>query len=280
MSDWGVFPFGKPNGERPARRAKKADAVVVGVSPSAWHVRWTAPTHLPVGPVGGVQALAVDVEPTSFWDGLTDDFAARVAKWKADVGFRDGEHGRIGALSPACNGTSAYKVNAHYLAPVGLTAERVTFTDVYPVFQLVSTGGLQRELGDAILHEYEPLAPAMGFPSCSLVLRLSERDLPREAAERFGKRLLDELAGADPSLVITLGREVWATLMRLAPLRPQPPTSEFDALKSDRYGAVGSLWINARRVDWLPLVHPSLLGRASGWETLHAAWAASPKSVL
>jgi hypothetical protein len=280
MSEWGAFPFGKPNSERPARRARPADAVVIGVYPSAWHVRWSAPAHRPTGPNAGVQALAVDVEPTVFWDGAREDFVARLAAWKQDVGFRDGEHGTISPLSPAGNGSSGAKVVSHYLTPLGLAPERVTFTDVYPVFVVKSSNGARREQGDAIRQEYDPLAAAMGFLPSTLPPRPSEGELPRQAAERFGARLLEELAGADPSLVITLGREVWATLMRLPALRAQPPASEFDALKSDRYGTVGALKLNGRRVDWLPLVHPGLLGRASEWETLHASWAVSPKSVL
>jgi hypothetical protein len=195
------------------------------------------------------------------------------------VGFRDGEHGTISTISPAGNGTSGQKLLSHYLTPLGLTPDRVTFTDVFPVF-LVKSSSRKREQGDAIRQEYDPLAEALGFAPATLPERLSERELPKAAAERFGARLTEDLAQANASLVITLGREVWATLLRLPQLRPQPPVTEFDALKSDDYGGVGSLWINARRVDWLPLVHPGLLGRPSEWETLHAAWAVSPKSVL
>jgi hypothetical protein len=280
MSEWGVFPFGKPNSERPARRAKKADAVVIGVSPSAWHVHWTAPANRQIGPRGSVDELAVDVAPTLFWDGALDDFDGRLTQWKHDVGFRDGEHGTISPVLPSQHGGTSTKVLAHYLAPLGLDVDRVSFTDIYPVFTLKSAGGMQREAGDAIREEYDPLAPVLGFAPCTLPAQADLGELPRIAAERFGARLVDDLAAAKPSLVITLGRDVWATLMRLPALRPQSPVVGFDALKSDQYGAVGSLFINASRVNWLPLVHPGLLGRASEWETLHAAWAVSPKTLL
>jgi len=49
------------------------------VYPSALHVRWSR------GDLN-VQALAVDVEPTVFWDGA--DAELRVAAWKGAVGFR------------------------------------------------------------------------------------------------------------------------------------------------------------------------------------------------
>jgi hypothetical protein len=279
MSAWGVFPFGKINSERPARRAAKADAVVIGVYPSAWHVRWTAPERHSAGPNGGVQALAVDVEPTVFWDGAKDDFVARLSRWKEDIGFRDGEHGSVSHVSPSTNGSSGVKVLKHYLAPLGLEPERVTFTDIYPVFMIKTGSTKKRGQADAIRQEYDPLATAMGFAPCTLPARIAERDLPRLAAEHFGERLMSDLAEANPPLVITLGREVWETLERLPAVRAQTPATSFDALRSG-YGTVGSLFINARRVDWLPLVHPGLLGTASAWETLHASWAVSPKTQL
>ena len=275
MNEWGKFPFGKPNSERPGRRAEKAHAVVIGVYPSAWHVHWTAPMHLPAGPRGGVKALAVDVEPTVFWDGVSDDFEARLAKWKGEVGFRDEEHGKISAVSPKTNGSSGKKVAMHYLAPLGLEVERVAFTDIYPVFMVKHSKARRREQGDAIHEEYNPIAQAMGFSRCSLPSRIPERELPLKAAERFGLRLLEELSAADPPLVITLGREVWSTLMHIEPLRARPPVGNFDGLKSsDDYGSLGDVLVSGRRVPWLPLVHPGLLGRPSEWEMLHATWAA------
>lgn len=279
MSEWGAFPFGKPNTERPARRGKRGAVVVIGVCPSAWHVSWTAPTHLIAGQSGGVQAMPVDVAPAGLSDEAQDDFGARLLAWKQDVGFRDGEHGTLGPVATIGDGVRG-KVKVHYLTPLGLEPERVTFTDVFPVFMVRRSTGAKREQGDMIFQEYDPIASAMGFSPCTLPARLDEEELPRVAAERFGTRLLDDLGQAHPTLVITLGHEVWETLMRLPALRPQSPVASFEALKSDHYGAVGSLFINAGRVNWLPLVHPSVLGRPSEWETLHAAWAVSPKLLL
>ncbi len=53
--------------------------MVLGVYPSALHVRWSCGD-------AGVGALAVDVEPTVFWDG--GDANARIDDWKKAVGFR------------------------------------------------------------------------------------------------------------------------------------------------------------------------------------------------
>lgn len=62
----GTFPFGRPATARPPRPAVDGSArvFVLGVYPSALHIRWARPdvkVH--------VQSLAVDDEPEVFWDG-------------------------------------------------------------------------------------------------------------------------------------------------------------------------------------------------------------------
>jgi hypothetical protein len=57
------FPFGRPATRRPPRTPvdRTADLVVLGVYPSALHIRWTLPDRS-----ASVSALAVDDEPTVF----------------------------------------------------------------------------------------------------------------------------------------------------------------------------------------------------------------------
>jgi hypothetical protein len=288
MSEWGCFPFGRPNTVRPARTANRSDAVVVGVYPSAWHVAWRAPESLVAeGRRGAVAALAVDVEPTVFWDGDADDFGGRLARWKREVGFLDGKHGIISPVSPATNGSSGEKVVRHYLSPLGISAASATFTDIYPVFLVKTAKGTRREQGDAIRDEYDSLAPRMGVPVCSLPHRIPSARLPGLAASTFGERLVADLSAAAAPLVITLGEEVWDTLLVIPSLRARPPRERFTDLYGDAYGATGSLTLKGRPVAWLPLVHPGLLkgepnpsadvpsgGRTvEGWATFHARWA-------
>jgi len=154
---------------------------VVGVYPSAWHVAWSAPPDLVTEEGrGAVAALAVDVEPTVFWDGNAEDFAEQLTRWKRDVGFLDGKHGFVSPASPSRNGSSGKTVVRHYLKPLGISVERATFTDVYPVFLLKEgTGGKKkREQGDAIRDEYDSLAARMGFRACSLPTRIPKAKLP------------------------------------------------------------------------------------------------------
>lgn len=275
MNESGAFPFGCPNYERPARMVSGASAMVIGVYPSAWHVAWTAPPALfDDGHVHGVKALAVDVEPTVFWDGASDDFELRLRAWKEKVGFIEGTHGTISSRSPSTNGSSGARVVSHYLAPLGLSAGGTAFTDVYPVFLVKSgSGSSRREQGDAIREEYDSIAERMGKAPCTLPARMPSADLPRLAAQRFGPRLTAELEAAAAPLVITLGREVWDTLLLIPALGARPPCARFDDLKSIHYGERGSLQVAGRTVEWLPLVHPGLLqGEASDWAQRHATW--------
>jgi hypothetical protein len=296
MRDWGRFPFGKRNTVRPARRAESPRAVVIGVYPSAWHVSWSAPGALgdPTGRKGKVAALAVDVEPEVFWDGTADDFEERLATWKRheDVTFVEGDgagrHGRIADRSPSTNGSSGAKVVEHYLRPLGLDPGEVTSTDVFPVFMVKRAGerARRREQGDAIAAEYDTIAHTMGKQPSSLPTRIPPARLPSEAAKLFGSELVEEIRLARPDLVIALGSEVWDTFRLIPDLRVEHRGVSFDSLYGSRYGETGTLRVDGRSIDWLPLVHPGLLkgseGVASGvdparrtvggWNLLHAAW--------
>jgi hypothetical protein len=290
MDEWGRFPFGQPNTVRPARMAKESDAVVIGVYPSAWHIAWRAPrTLIADGRSGAVAALAVDVEPTVFWDGNADDFEERVARWKRDVRFVDGKHGEVLALSPRTNGSSGEKVVRKYLEPLGIRADRATFTDVYPAFLVKTSNGRRREQGDAIRDEYDSIARRMELPVSSLPPRMPAARLPARAASTFGGRLVADLSAAAAPLIITLGAEVWDTLVAIPSLHARHPREKLTDLYGDAYGTAGSLTVNGRQTVWLPLAHPGLLkgnadpgsevtaGRrtANGWATLHARWAAA-----
>lgn len=158
-------------------------------------------------------------------DGSADDFAERLARWKMDAGFLDGKHGTILPVSPTANGSSGAKVVKRYLDPRKLDAARVTFTDVYPVFHIKSSSGKKRgqsagrrkkrEQADAIHQEYDPIASRMGMPSCSLPARIPAGRLPALAASTFGETLVADLAAAGAPVVITLGEEVWETLVAI-----------------------------------------------------------------
>jgi hypothetical protein len=135
--------------------------------------------------------LAVDVEPTVFWNGNPADYPEMLAAWRAETGFLEGDgagtHGWISDVPPPANGSSGFKVEARYLRPLGIAADTAAFTDVYPVFVTKSTGrgpGGRREQGDAIRDEYDAIADAMGRSPSSLPSRPTARLLVKGALER------------------------------------------------------------------------------------------------
>lgn len=304
--EFGVFPFGRPNTVRPMRESVGAvRALVVGVYPSAWHVTWRAPDYLsrlsaPNGRTrtGGVKALAVDVEPTVFWNGDSSMYGADVIAWRESTGFIEGDepgaHGHIDTLPPAANGSSGKKVEKLYLEPLNIGGTQTAFTDIYPAFVVKHSNGKRREQGDAIQQEYNEIAEALAMPRSSLPTRPPATKLPSLAVDRFGPRVLADMQAADAPLVITLGDEVFQTLMALPQVVAQAPRTAAGAfadsltdLYDNGYGNRGSLRVNDRSVEWLPLAHPGLLkGKpdphlvlnrtrrtGAGWNTLHAEWA-------
>lgn len=299
---FGQFPFGRPNTERPMRMpaAGTAQVMVIGVYPSAWHVRWTAPTHLRhPDRTGGVAALAVDVEPEVFWNGDGADYPARVARWKEETKFVEGDdagqHGTLGVKSPPTNGSSGGKVEGRYLAALGITSSQAAFTDVCPVFFAKYGGAKRRPQGTAILQEYNAIAGELGMPPATLPRRPPAKALVARAVEEYGGLLVTDLERADAPLVVTLGDEVLQTLRQLPALAPKPPAETLTELYDrDLYGAEGILEVNGRRVRWLPLAHPGLLNgagppatphekgkvrRRRDWNAVHTHWGRYPRRL-
>lgn len=287
----GIFPFGQPNTARPVRMPTSlpADALVIGVYPSAFHVGWRAPRCLGTGDgrTRRIAAMAVDVEPTVFWDGAADDFALRRSAWMTAVGFVEGDepgqHGHVSRTSPSTNGSSGAKLARLYLDPLGIDSTRTAFTDIYPVFMVKPA---KDEQGARIHAEYDPIAAELGKGTCSLPKRIEKEHLPDEAAKTFGDRLIADLVAAAPRVVIGLGEEVWRTLQRLPALKAKSRVDRFEDFYSEAYGEAGTLTIAAARVPWLSLGHPGLLrgdGREvvldpahrtnQGWMHLHTRWA-------
>lgn len=288
--DHGIFPFGQPNTSRPMRRPNgSAKVIVVGVYPSAFHVRWTAPQHLGGG---SVAAMAVDVEPTVFWDGDGADFSQRVEQWKEATGFVAGDdpggHGTISAKSPPSNGSSGQKVAERYLTPLGVDSSVAAFTDVYPYYFVKHETPAKREQGDAIAAEYDAIAGQLGFPPSSLPKRPSAESLVKRASTECADRIRSDLEEADADLVVSLGNEALKTLALLPSLSPEAPADSLQDLYDERrYGGRGKLRINGRVADWLPLAHPGLLRLAAGattsttaggrdWNEAHRRWENAP----
>ncbi|HVL52128.1 MAG TPA: hypothetical protein VM754_11565 [Actinomycetota bacterium] len=290
--DPGLFPFGRPNSPRPSRRVPDPKAMVIGVYPSAFHVSWTAPEYTwGKGPPRRIKALAVDVEPAVFWEGGQDEEKRQLEDWLLRVGFQEGDdpgrHGHIDSTLPPVNGIAGREVVHHYLTPLGLRRHEVAFADVYPIYMLKyrGKGKGRREQGDAIRDDYDPIAPDMGLKQSTLPARIPSGKLPAAAAARFGDQLRRDLQETQPELVITLGKEVWETILLVLGGEATSPVRAFEDLYGDHYGSRGRLKLGGRPVEWLPLIHPGLIGGAApagnlepqrrtvaGWNDLHTEW--------
>lgn len=289
--DPGLFPFGQPNSERPSRVADDCKAMVIGLHPSAFHVAWTAPKSAPAGRdrTGIVKALAVDVEPTVFWEGNEDGGDDLLKLWLKEVGFvegdDEGQHGRVDSRLPAANGSNGRKIIQQYLEPLGLKSDEVTFTDVFRHYMVKTGTKAKREMRDAIEIEYNAIADFMGVQKSHLLRKIHERALPGQAQEAFGDKLKQEFTDGKPELVITLGEEAWRTVDMIFGYDAHSSISMFDALYGEAYGRPGTLRSGNHVAKWLPLVHPSLLRNAAptgplpagrrtvaGWNQRHFKW--------
>jgi uracil-DNA glycosylase len=227
--------------------------LVLGVYPSALHVRWRRPDAVTIG------ALAVDDEPTVFWDGA--DAHQRINHWCAAVNWR----ADWGTVSPAGgNGSSGRIVVNEILTPLGTTADRTYFTDCLPYYFLKSG---TRSQGHRISTIYQPFAAAHQLSQAELPHRPRPQDLVARTLAEEAPTLRDQLHESGARRVVTLGQEAadaFAAIFATEPVRLRPDHT---------YGNHRSVTIANRRIDWLPLTHPG--NRTPAWRIRHQQWTAT-----
>lgn len=248
-----MFPFGRPATVRPPRPAVsgRARAFVLGVYPSALHVRWARPD----GKVH-VQSLAVDDEPEVFWDG--SDAAERVEQWKQQVGWQRS----WGSVTSSGNGTSGRGVLRDVLEPLGIPPEQAFFTDCFRRY-LVKTGAGSQ--GAAMERAYTPFAAARGLPPVSLPERPSDAVLVRMALKEDGGETVAQLHESGADLVVTLGQPAADFLADLV------GHGRVVLRRDATYGKQRTIRAGSRSVLWLALKHPGQ--RQTVWEKHHQNWA-------
>lgn len=252
----GRYPFGQPARTATTRHVDQAAAFVLGVYPSALHVRWRT---------DGVQvsALAVDNEPWPFWDGETDGVrAARVRDWKDAVGWSD-KWGTATDAGPV-NGSSGRWLRERVLEPLDLRYDRVWLTDALPIFHVHRGRGTQ---GEAMLDRYDRWALEHGLHEHDLPTRPPVNELVATAVSDHSERLRDELRQSGARLIISLGNEALAVLRQLVDEEDELPRK---LVRDVDYGHVRQASLDGRRFAVRPLLHPGQ--RAQHWRLAHSQW--------
>jgi hypothetical protein len=248
------FPFGQPATRRPSRVPPSGVATlfVLGVYPSALHVQWRRPDGVKVG------ALAVDDEPTVFWDGA--DAAPRIKRWQDAVRWTP----RWGSVSAAGgNGSSGRHVVDHVLTPLGVAPEEVCFTDCLPTY-FVKSGAASQAV--AIRDAYSPFAAAQSppLPPADLPSRPSPTKLVHRAVTEEGPTLRAQIAEAAAPTIVTLGQEAADVLAAIADADRVVLTLEAG------YGRTRPVTVACRQMRWMPLIHPG--NHSPTWKNQHQQW--------
>lgn len=247
------FPFGRVHGPTPpSKPTGKSDVFVVGVYPSALHCAWFGPDGKRL-----CQALAIDIEPWSFWDG--EDADERVRAIAANVPIRAG---RLEPARPTWNGPSGRALTALYLEPLG--SPRAWITDLHDIYYL-SAGNAA-----ALKKHYDPIATRLGLEPAHLPPRPAE---VRPSKKRLA-RLEAELVESGATTVITLGNEPLSTLFDGQPRK----------LSRTEYGRPLTRRVFGRHeVTAIHLVHPRQAARlgtsSAAWAAAHDTWIGHARRV-
>ncbi len=246
---------------------------MLGVYPSALHVRWTLPRSAPAGLPAAVAALAVADEPTVFWDGR--DAEALVDQWKVDVGFRTGDgpddHGYVRSSG---NGTSGRPVRDKILSKLGLSDDETWFTDAVDHF-FVKRGGSKRQQGDVIDEVYDVFAAArQGLLPADLPARPTVDALIDLATTEHRDRLRAEIVEARAPVIVTLGEEARRVLAGVTDRASGAPMLRLTngPAVDKAYGEPGEAIVDDVSMTWFALAHPG--NRDPYWAALHTAWGA------
>jgi hypothetical protein len=250
MTNLGRFPFGAPVQPCGDEMPEQCDAFVLGAYPSAIHVRWVPPRPTGLRPIS---ALAVDNEPTVFWDGSDAD--DRVAAWK-DRYFNP----VWGDVTPArLNGPSGAWLRCNVLDPLNSAGAVSQFvTDCLTTYRL-STGASSR-----LTDTYERMVRETdGLESAELEQHPSEAQIVQEALQTPTARLTEQLAAARPRVIVTLGNAASRVVNGLSGAGGK------GTLRPDVYGRAKEITTSNLCVSWVALVHPATPRR---WQARHQEW--------
>jgi len=199
--------------------------------------------------------LAVDNEPTVFWNGSDAD--QRVDAWQAK--YFDPSWGEVSTAT--LNGPSGSWLRSNILDPLRAAGAVSHFiTDCLTTYRL-SSGASAR-----LIDTYEPMVrQTSGLPSANLLPHPIEAQIVREALKYQAERLTAQIAAARPRVVVTLGNAASRVIAGLS------QTGGTGKLTQDGYGEPSTLYISGAQSVWIALVHPAT---PAVWQARHQEWLA------
>ena len=253
------YPFGRPVSHRPPSADGPRPVMLLGAYPSALHVRWTPPK-----PLKRVWALAVDDEPTPFWEGDGEDEIC--TEWSRTVGFRP-EWGQVCPASEY-NGPSGQKLRKMLFNPLGIERADTWITDCLDQYY-VSDDNAKR-----IKDTYHPFVEEISkgehrLQKANIFPHPAEGKIVRLAVKHHLSRLLEEVRRCAPERIVTLGNAALRVVRHLArsqdnlPRRLRPDTS---------YGELHRATVAGLAVEVLPLAHPAA---PAVYQQAHSDWLGS-----
>jgi uracil-DNA glycosylase len=256
---FGSFPFGQPIMKVYQKDRTSKKVFVLGVYASAVHARWVDEQGKTL-----IKAIAVASEPEIFWRGENAGEIIDKISIPTDAG-------KLVAADDKLNGPSGVTLDDSYLKPLGLTRSEVWLCDLIPH----SFRNERQRI--ALEKNYDPKIDVLKLPAYKW-----EAVPSKLADESRQKEILNEIALASPSVIITLGDQPlkWFTSKYGSKSR----LVEYGKPKDNSYGLLHDIIIDGRAIKLLPLVHPRQAGRLGGsspeWAECHDKWIKSVASGL
>jgi hypothetical protein len=238
------FPFGATLAPVQPSAASARRILVLGVYASALHARWKYGS----GRRDYVAALAVDNEPTPFWDGR--DQEDRIASVRPPFGQ---------LLPTPQNGCSGKALDEHYLQRLNLLRGDCWITDLHNRYLAQRA---QRLAFERAYRAVGAQAPPWTLPPRTGTVHPSKARL---------RELQAEFTTASPRWVITLGAEPLDVL-------------GLPRLDKATYGRASRAVIWGREVGLLAFTHPRNAGRlgafSQDWYDRHKTWSDEEASTV
>ncbi len=216
-------------------------------------MRWYAP-----GLKQPIQAVAVDNEPEPFWTGR--DEVERIQRWREVVSFRS-DWGRVEPCGDL-NGSSGVWVDRFVLNAFGVSRDDAWITDCLDTYH-ESTKAAARLDSEGV----SGIIAKLGIPQRRHAPHPAESTIVGNAIAGHLPRLRQEIATANPDIVVTLGNAALRVLNALSGSGSKP----IKKLAADEsYGVGLGVEVGDRARQWFPLAHPAAPKK---YQIEHAKWA-------